>query len=160
MALSKKKTAPTRCCLWREPVFRIHEILVWIRIRGSMPLNNGSGSCNFRHWPLWRYIYIIFQRLEVRNKSSVPDPYLWLMDPDPGGPKTRGSGSGTMGRAVSEEVHMRDLQSTCPPRSGSAGSCPASTSSTTSSRIYPRRLASSPSSASSGSGKPFPLSLF
>jgi len=25
------------------PVFRIHDILVWIRIRGSMPLTNGSG---------------------------------------------------------------------------------------------------------------------
>ncbi len=32
-------------------VFRIHDILVWIRIRGSMPLTNGSGSCYFRHWP-------------------------------------------------------------------------------------------------------------
>jgi hypothetical protein len=35
------------------PVFRIHDILVWIRIRGSMPLTNGSGfrsgSCFFRH---------------------------------------------------------------------------------------------------------------
>jgi hypothetical protein len=38
-----------------EAVFRIHDILVWIRIRicGSMPLTNGfgcgSGSCYFRH---------------------------------------------------------------------------------------------------------------
>ncbi len=32
-------------------VFRIHDILEWIRIRGSMPLTNGSGSCFFRHWP-------------------------------------------------------------------------------------------------------------
>jgi hypothetical protein len=36
-------------------VFRIHDILVWIRIRirGSMPLTNGSGSgyCYFRHYP-------------------------------------------------------------------------------------------------------------
>ncbi len=44
-------------------VLRIHDILVWIRIRGSMPLTNGSGSgwgfgsgCGsassyFRHWP-------------------------------------------------------------------------------------------------------------
>ncbi len=33
------------------PVFRIHDILVWIRIRirGSMPLTNGSGCCYFRH---------------------------------------------------------------------------------------------------------------
>jgi hypothetical protein len=28
-------------------VFQIHDILVWIRIRGSMPLNNGSGSGSF-----------------------------------------------------------------------------------------------------------------
>jgi hypothetical protein len=27
-------------------VFRIHDILVWIRIRGSMPLTNESGSCH------------------------------------------------------------------------------------------------------------------
>jgi hypothetical protein len=32
-------------------VLRIHDILGWIRIRGSMPLTNGSGSgsCYFRH---------------------------------------------------------------------------------------------------------------
>jgi hypothetical protein len=70
----------------QEPVLRIHDILGWIRIRirGSMPLTNGSGSgsrsCYFRHWPsrcqqksnfltqffllitFWSYIYIIFQR--------------------------------------------------------------------------------------------------
>ncbi len=40
-----------------KPVLRIHDILVWIRIRirGSMPLTNGSGcgsgSCTFHHWP-------------------------------------------------------------------------------------------------------------
>ena len=40
-----------------EAGFRIHDILVWIRIRGSMPLTNGSrsgfgtGSCYFHHWP-------------------------------------------------------------------------------------------------------------
>ncbi len=38
-----------------KAVLRIHDILVWIRIRiqirGSMPLTNGSGSCYFRHWP-------------------------------------------------------------------------------------------------------------
>ncbi len=45
--------------LWRllKAVLRIHDILVWIRIRiwirGSMPLTNGSGcgSCYFRLWP-------------------------------------------------------------------------------------------------------------
>jgi hypothetical protein len=30
-------------------VFRIHDISEWIRIRGSMPLTKGSGSCVFRH---------------------------------------------------------------------------------------------------------------
>ncbi len=64
-----------------KPVLRIHDILVWIRIRGSMPLTNGSGSRSFyfHHWPsryqqksykkevflhitFWRYFYIIFQR--------------------------------------------------------------------------------------------------
>jgi hypothetical protein len=30
-------------------VLRIHHILVGIRIRGSMPLPNGSGSCYFSH---------------------------------------------------------------------------------------------------------------
>jgi hypothetical protein len=36
-----------------NPVLRIRDILGWIRIRGSMPLTNGSGcgSCHFRHWP-------------------------------------------------------------------------------------------------------------
>jgi hypothetical protein len=30
-------------------VLRIRDILVWIRIRGSMPLTNGSGSFYFHH---------------------------------------------------------------------------------------------------------------
>ncbi len=67
-----------------KAVLRIHDILGWIRIRGSMPLTNGSGfgsgSCYFCHWPsrcqqktnfltqffllitFRSYIYIIFQR--------------------------------------------------------------------------------------------------
>ncbi len=32
-----------------ETVLRIHDILVRIRICGSMPLSNGSGSCYFHH---------------------------------------------------------------------------------------------------------------
>jgi hypothetical protein len=31
-----------------QPVLRIHEILVRIRIPGSVPLTNGTGSCYFR----------------------------------------------------------------------------------------------------------------
>jgi hypothetical protein len=46
-----------------KAVLRIQDILVWIWIRGSMPLTNGSGSgfgsvsgcgsgsCYFHHWP-------------------------------------------------------------------------------------------------------------
>jgi hypothetical protein len=34
-----------------EPVLRIRDILVRILIRGSVPLTNGSGSCNFRQRP-------------------------------------------------------------------------------------------------------------
>jgi hypothetical protein len=32
-----------------KTVLRIQDILLWIRIRGSLPLTNGSGSCYFRH---------------------------------------------------------------------------------------------------------------
>ncbi len=35
--------------LWKT-VFRIHDILVRIRIRGLEPLTNGTGSCSFRQW--------------------------------------------------------------------------------------------------------------
>ncbi len=74
-------------------MLRIHDILVWIRIRRSMPLTNGSGSgfgsrsCYFCPWPsrqqqkitfykffllitFWRDIYIIFQRQKVNKKSQ------------------------------------------------------------------------------------------
>ncbi len=37
--------------VWITQCGRIHDILVWIRIRGSMPLTNGSGSFCFLHWP-------------------------------------------------------------------------------------------------------------
>jgi hypothetical protein len=37
---------PGICALY-SAVLRIHDILVWIRIRGSMPLTNGCGSGSF-----------------------------------------------------------------------------------------------------------------
>ncbi len=40
-------------------VFRIHYILVWIRIRGSMSLTNGSGS---------------------GNGAADPDPAIFVVD--------------------------------------------------------------------------------
>jgi hypothetical protein len=61
-----------------QSVLRIHDILVWIRIRGSMRLTDGSGSFYFHYWPsrcqqktnffkeaflhitFWRYFNIIF----------------------------------------------------------------------------------------------------
>ena len=36
-------------CLYSVPVLRIRDILVRIRIRGPVPLTNGSGSCYFCH---------------------------------------------------------------------------------------------------------------
>ncbi len=105
-------------------VFRIQgnlvRIRILIRIHGSMPLTNGSGSgsCYFRHW-LSRgqqktnflcevFLLITFWRCKVfltifawwyekdPDPESNPDPYLWLVDPHPGGPKTWGSGSGIL----------------------------------------------------------------
>jgi hypothetical protein len=70
-----------------KSVLRIHDILVWIWIRGSMPLTNksGSGFCYFRHWPsrcqqktnlkkgFFAYYFLKvhlhhFQRLKVKKK--------------------------------------------------------------------------------------------
>jgi len=45
----------TACKVWLIDSIsvRIHDILVWIRIRGSILTNgSGSGSCYFIHWPL------------------------------------------------------------------------------------------------------------
>ncbi len=81
----------------QKTVFRIHDNLVWIWIRESMPLIDGSGSrcgcgcgsCYFRHKPsrgqqktnffytivllitFLRYIYIIFRRWKVQKKSQT-----------------------------------------------------------------------------------------
>ncbi len=51
LAASIPRVQATYIMLMSFPVFRIHDILMWIeiRIRGSMPLTNGSGSCYFRH---------------------------------------------------------------------------------------------------------------
>ncbi len=97
-----------------KPVLRIRDILVriWIRIRGSVPMTTGSGSGSsyFRHWPSSAYYFLkvhlhhfskikspkTLKTLEINvfltifswwSKDPNPDPYLWLMDTDPGGPK-------------------------------------------------------------------------
>ncbi len=46
----------------------ISDILVQIRIRGSITLTNGSGSCYFRQWPLWRLK--IFKTSFFKDKKS------------------------------------------------------------------------------------------
>jgi hypothetical protein len=56
-----------------QPVFRIHDILVWIRIRirGSMPLTNGSGSGTF-------YFPLTFKMPKKTNlKKIFPVYYLF-----------------------------------------------------------------------------------
>ncbi len=109
------------CCRVRwmySPVLRIHDILVRIRIRGSMPLTNGSGSCYFRLWPsrnqdanktlifynffftayffmkvhFWRYTSGFLQN--SRNQGFAY--YFCLMIEGSGSvPLTNGSGSGS-----------------------------------------------------------------
>jgi hypothetical protein len=96
------------CRVWKEkiyllgPVLQIHVILGWIRIHGSMPLTNGSGSCYFRHWPsrcqqktnflthffllstFWRYLHLhhfskIKSQKESQNSRSQGFSYYFCM---------------------------------------------------------------------------------
>ncbi len=103
----------------KEPVLQIHDILGWIRIRGSMPLTNGSGSCDFRHWPsrcqqktnfltqffllntFWRYKNLfskIKSQKESENSMNQGFSYYFCMMIEGSGsgsiPLTSGSGSG------------------------------------------------------------------
>ncbi len=84
-------------------VLRIHDILVWIRIRGSMPLTNGSecgsGSFHFHHWPsrcqqknqclLYLLndirILILIQEAQKHVDPVDPDPrhWYWLIVQEP-----------------------------------------------------------------------------
>ncbi len=67
-------------CWWLvdwKAVFRIHDILVWIWIRGSIPLTNGSGfgfgSCYFRHWPSRRQQNTSFKKVFLLFTSFFKD---------------------------------------------------------------------------------------
>ncbi len=91
--------------------------LVRIRINGSVPLTSGSesGSDSFFQWkyakkllffiffsyynlPAGTFLqslicclkdkFCIFQSAQHLYEKSEKDPYFWLTDPDPGGPKT------------------------------------------------------------------------
>ncbi len=76
-------------------MFRIHDILVWIRIRGSIPLTNGSGSCYFRHCPtrcqqktnfLTQFFLLVRYSLKVhlhyfsKIKSQKGSQNSWIQD--------------------------------------------------------------------------------
>jgi hypothetical protein len=61
----------------------------------------GSGSGQKVHPTVQCWGSVTFGADSAPDKNrtlpcSVGDPYLWLMDPDPGGPKTCGSGSPTL----------------------------------------------------------------
>ncbi len=96
--LQGSNSSPSRpwCWLFSSVADRIHNILEWIRmrIRGFMPLTNGSGSgsCYFLHWPsrcqqktiffllntFWRYIYIIYQRYKVKKSHKIEGIKVFL----------------------------------------------------------------------------------
>ncbi len=105
------------------PVLRIHDILGWIRIRilGSMPLTNGSGSgsgsCYFRQWPsrcqqktnilIQFFSAYYFLKLHLHHFSKIKSQteslnsrnqsfsyYFCMMIEGSGSGSTAGSGSG------------------------------------------------------------------
>ena len=83
-------------------MFRIFDILVWIwiRIRGSMPLTNRSGSFYFHHWPSrCQQKTNLKKNFWIRRVKTIR--WVWLLpsvaDPDPPDPRVfgpHGSGSG------------------------------------------------------------------
>ncbi len=93
-------------------VFRIRDMLVRIRIqiRGSVSLTNGSGSgsCFFSS--------VTFETNKTIFaccwKDPDRDPYLWLTDPDLGGPKGfRSCASGLDSEHCSEENNVASRNS-------------------------------------------------
>jgi hypothetical protein len=79
----------------RKTVLRIHDILVWIRIRGSMPLTNGSGfgygsGCGSGSF------YFHFQKKSQNSENQGLSHYFCLMiEGSVYIPLTNGSGSGS-----------------------------------------------------------------
>jgi hypothetical protein len=59
---------------------------VWRRVRRIRIRIHNTGFTSYKDW--W-------------HKDSDPDTNVWLMDPDPGGPKTYGSESATLKKSVS-----------------------------------------------------------
>ncbi len=81
-----------------QTVLWISKILARIRIRGSGPLTNGSGSgsCYLRHWRS-SFSAHYFWKLNLHHFSKIKShKTVGIKDPDPGGPKLYGSGSETL----------------------------------------------------------------
>ncbi len=103
-------------------VLRIHVILGWIRIRGSMPLTNGSGygsgSYYFLHWPsrcqqktnfltqffmlitFWSYHFskIKSQKGSQNSRNQGFSYYFFMM--------IEGSGSGSRAGSGSRSIYL------------------------------------------------------
>ncbi len=70
------------------------------------PVASSVGDPCHRHiiFSLKKFNFLLKFRVKIlfckhyfrKGKDPEPDPYLWLMDPDPGGPTTCGSGSPTL----------------------------------------------------------------
>jgi hypothetical protein len=107
----------------QKPVFRIHDILVWIRIRmrGSMSKADGSGSCLFRYWLqdakktfIYKFFCILllegtftsFLRSHNDTKQYESMVFFNYFRYFPGGPKTYGSRSRNTARKCFESVHL------------------------------------------------------
>ncbi len=52
-------------------------------------------------------IMVLFTIFAWRWKDLEPDPYLWLTDPDPGGPNTYGSGSPTLVSTIGIQIDYK-----------------------------------------------------
>ncbi len=66
-----------------KPVLRIRGMLVWIRIRGSVPPTNGSGSWNFC-WNSSECSSSQFKFLTIGCRVRIQDVYSVSRIPDPG----------------------------------------------------------------------------
>ncbi len=66
---------------------------------GSIPPTRRSGSGSRRPKNIWIRRNTGWKKNPDPDPEQYPDPdpYLWLMDPDPGGPKTWGSGGSASG---------------------------------------------------------------
>jgi hypothetical protein len=94
------KMPPNQLSQKFKPVLRIHDMLVWIRIRRSMPVTNGSWSglgsgFRFRNWPsrcqqktdfLKSFSDYYFLKVHLHHFSKIKSHPTYTdpdLDPDP-----------------------------------------------------------------------------